>query len=540
MAWVESDEENQRLVQAVRVDANGMQGPTQTLAEVPPKSSGCVCPRVVVDAIGRATIAWRGYDGEHARVEAAQIDAAGTFGPVLTLSPPGEDGFEPELAVDDEGRVTVVWRLQAQGNVEAVRLDVEGEPEETQVLAEAVPGLGSPVVAVDPSGEATVVWPSSEGLRSVQIDPAGVVGSIEPIASTDGADSLLEAVADSQGTVTIAWWRSSEAKSVQLSPGGVVGPLQTLTLAGEQAHGRPSVAVDSQDRVTAAWWASGEGVRSVRLAGNGVPGPVQTLSDPGLLAGNPDVAAGASGTTVVAWSHPPVPYAPEDPCTEDSFDPASDVVKVAVLGSEGEALQVENASSYGEQAQRPQIGVASLGLPTVVWESFDGTYFCDGPLPRRIQMSRGMEVEPPAPPAPPPPADPPADPARPSTTSVADAKLHLKPGALARDDHLLLGVRCVSTGVACEGQVRLVVRIADIPGALRKSIRSLRKRTAEVTLARGHFRFAAGVRGTLTLSLSGLGRVLTQRGSGRRLRAVGRGVGVHDDVTYIRLRGGPR
>lgn len=535
VAWEALGPEKLIWVQAVRVGADGVPGPIHTLDKFPRQMPECPCPKVAVDLAGRATIVWQSFDGKNHRIQAAQIDAAGNVGPVSALSPPGHDGWDQQVAVDPEGRATVVWDLASVQNLETVRLGVDGNPEEVRVLVEEAPSVRPPAVAVDPEGKATVAWPSPEGIRTVQLDSSGVPGPIRPVSPSDTADGVVDAVVDSQGRATISWWRGLgeyEAKSVRLNPEGVPGAVQTLS-PPEQNTLDPRLAIDPQGRVTAVWESFKQRIYAVRLDEEGAPETVFPLSEEGRQAGEPQVAAGPDGRAVVVWSHAPVVYIPpeEEECVEGAgFEAESDVVKAAFLGPDGAPEQVKDVSAFGEQSQVPQIGMDALGQPTVVWESFDGTYFCQD-KETRIQISRGLVPHDPPPDEPPPPPPPP--PPGPEVSGT----LRLGGRGTAGHGHLRLRVRCAGADGACAGRLKLVARAADIPRRLRESLRGPRRLPSQVTIARGRFRLAAGARKTLVLSLTGFGKGLASKGSGQLLRTVGRGSGVRKSVVWVRLRG---
>lgn len=104
-----------------------------------------------------------------------------------------------------------------------------------------------------------------------------------------------------------------------------------------------------------------------------------------------------------------------------------------ILDSVGEPEGVEDVSAFGEQFQVPRVALNSLGEPTVVWESFDVTYFCEDTT-TRIQISRGLTVEPqpgfgPSP--------------SPEPSPEASGTLRLGTRATARSRSVRLGISCV-------------------------------------------------------------------------------------------------
>jgi hypothetical protein len=236
----------------VRLDAAGRPGPVHTLSRA---RLSPTCPRVAVDSSGRAAVAWLGDEnGSCANrvVQAVRLDSAGTPGPLQTLSrysdacdsnPPPE----PEVAVDDEGRATIVWSRFDGGGVQSVRLDAAGSPGPVLALSDA--SARFPQVAVDPDGRATVVWQRddhpSEDIQAVRLDAAG-------------------------------------------NP----GPIQILG-AGRY----PQVAVDAEGRATVVWG----GVRAVRLDAAGNPGPVENFSEANRIADQPEVSVAPDGQATIVW-----------------------------------------------------------------------------------------------------------------------------------------------------------------------------------------------------------------------------------------------
>ncbi len=103
-------------------------------------------PGVAVDAQGRATVAWRTFESLETcvrctadfRIEAVQIGADGTAGPIQTLSPSGEYTSGPaEIGIDSAGTVTVVWIGGYEpGRLLATRIARDGTVGEMMQLSE--------------------------------------------------------------------------------------------------------------------------------------------------------------------------------------------------------------------------------------------------------------------------------------------------------------------------------------------------------------------------------------------------------------------
>jgi hypothetical protein len=523
VVWAAAGPGGTTLVQAVRLPATGLPGPTQTLATIPAGAPQlCPCPEVAIDPLGRATVVWQTWDeaAAHRRIQVVQWSSDGALGPVRTLSGATFDSWHQDLAVDQAGRATVAW-LGDGDAVESVRLGPDGLPEVVRTLSG--PGAaGHPEVALDPIGRATVTWSSSEGVQARRLDDAGVPGPLRTVSPPGEAAAAPQVVVDSHGRATIAWWRGSgayEIKSVRLGEDGVPGPVQTLSPADMNVL-EPDLAIDSLGRVTVAWEDFSQRVHALRLDENGAPGPVLNLSGDSRLAGQPQVAAAPDGRVVVVWAHPETAHIPPEgaDCSETDFGSDSDVVQAAFIEPSGGLEGVREVSAHGEQSLRAQVALSPLGIPVVVWQSYDGTYFC-GSASARVQASQGSTAGDPAAPSGPAAPTPPAAPATPSPPV-----LRLSDRAVVKDRHLVLGVVCLSgDGATCRGKLRLSVAVRHRP----------------LLFARGGYDLASGRRGRISLPLSRAGRQLLARRAGRLIRAAAAGRGVERDFVLVKTRGSP-
>jgi len=94
------------LIQAATQAAGGTwQGPVDLSAP----GNDAEEPQVGVDPAGDAVAAWVRYDGTDDIVQAATRAAGGTWQPGVNLSAPGENGEEPQVAVDQEGDAAAAW-----------------------------------------------------------------------------------------------------------------------------------------------------------------------------------------------------------------------------------------------------------------------------------------------------------------------------------------------------------------------------------------------------------------------------------------------
>jgi hypothetical protein len=513
IVWQErGDDPMTWLIQAARLSSAGTLAPPLTLAAQKNVSSP---PQVVVDGLGRATVAWQAED----QVWAVHLDAGGVpIAPVETLSPTGEGvaQLQLELAVDSQGRVTVVWGMggglgDPPGRIESVRLLPDGTSEPAQTLSEPGVDSSSPGLTVDQEDRAVVAWDSADGLQLIRFDGEGAPGPVQTVLPPEANAGVPSVVVDSQGRATIGYWTfpGLDAKAVRVGPKGSVGPVLDLSPEDENAF-PPLVAADSADRITTVWESFSGQIETARIAPDGMLGPVRIVSDPDLhSAGGPQLATLPGNKAVVVWALadpltlPEPPPAPE--CEEGERE--NDAVQAAFIGEDGIPGPIHQVSAFGEQSFGPAVVAGPLGNVSVAWESFDGTYFCERPE-RRLQLSWG-------PWSPPVPEEPPADPGPtggdpplPIEPLVA-ASVRLGRKAVARDRFVVVrGVCLGSPSVSCSSRIRLVAG------------------KAKEVIASGRVRLQVGARRVLRLRLSRHGRdLLADRGS-RAIRARIEGVAV--------------
>lgn len=528
VAWqaVSPDGES-RLIQAVRLDADGAPGPVRTLIEMPngPQNQlwfkWCPCPQVAVDSQGQVTVAWQSFGGTDLRVQVVRLDASGIPGPVHTLSEADEDAYEHRLAADSTGRVTVAWSLywgSPENKLQSVRLGSDGEPESVQTLSPLDVDAGAPDLAVDREDRVTIAWDSEDGIQAVRLGTNGLPGPLQTISPAGEDAGLPKVVVDSQGRATVAWWRGEgayEVKAIRLGTDGSPGLVRTLSPEGQDTL-NPQISIDPYDRVTATWEDFEQRVLAVRLDADGSPGPVYPLSALGEVAGHPQVAAAPDGGAVVVWTHPPILFPPPfEECLDNEFAPESDVVKAAFIGPDGVPKTVRTVSAIGQQSQEAQVAVDSLGRPTIVWHSFDGTYFCDG-SDVRVQSSRGeINVSPSR-------AGLSAPSSLENTSPVRQGTLRLRKWAWAQGRWVFIRGVCDGTsGTICRGKMRLVAGVHP----------------RRILIARGRYRFVGSERRTLALKLSKSGRTLLSART-RQIRVIALGRSLKSRVVRLRIEEG--
>jgi hypothetical protein len=283
---------------------------------------------VAMDARGDTAIAWVQSNGEKSVIETAWRPAGGTFGTPAVLSSPNSTSFDPIIAMDPQGDITVAWLsfwmspYITEGNVQATWSSPGGTFAPPVTLTKYQEAL-NPVIAMDPQGEAIVAWRSYNGyfrqIEEASRPPNGTFGetvALSPLAiakaeKTEYFSAELPAIAmGPQGNVAIAWQifqvgyehgEEVEPPRIQVVTRAAGGSFAApVTLSGDNGV-RPSIAMNSDGATTAAW-EDGELIEtSTKPAIDGSFETPIALSG-GELQAQPVVAMDASGDTAVAWS----------------------------------------------------------------------------------------------------------------------------------------------------------------------------------------------------------------------------------------------
>ncbi len=363
-------------LQIARIAANGSAGSAHSIT---PHTSE---PQVAVDPSGAATIVGVQYpsppDGS-SKILAIHVSANGSTATVQTVfSKAGWYSAEPQVAVDSQGRATVVWSSShlAETRVESVRLGADGTPESVQTLSDVTYFAQEPQVAVDSQDRATVVWTGGDGsntrIQAVRIGAGGVPAERQALSEA-GQDAFAPNLAiDSQDRPTVAWGIdiAGETTVQAVRVGADETPEQVHTVSGPLGRApEPHVAVDSQDR---AWvlWSRQEGapeefrwsVQAARIDADGAPGAVLTLSGPN--ASDPAIAVDSHDRAWVTW--------------RDETAPGQGILRALRIAADGTPSPVQTPDVSASNAYGPVAAIDSLDRPTLVWSG-----------PNRVMSTRG-------------------------------------------------------------------------------------------------------------------------------------------------------
>jgi pimeloyl-ACP methyl ester carboxylesterase len=185
--WLVFDERSRGVVQTRSRSRNGTFGP---IAELSDPTDEAWDPTVALDADGDAVFAWWIVGRAGARVETRSRSARGTIGSRVTLSDTADDGFEPQIAVDDDGDAVFTWlasnrhgvRVQARSRSPRGRL---GRLLDLSLPAE---DAFSAQVAVDARERVVFGWSALDGdsyrVLGRSATAGGGLGPLETISTT--------------------------------------------------------------------------------------------------------------------------------------------------------------------------------------------------------------------------------------------------------------------------------------------------------------------------------------------------------------------
>jgi hypothetical protein len=221
-------------------------------------------PQTAMDARGDATAVWMHDDGSHYVVESAYRPEQGEWGEATLVSQPGEEGGNPQVAVDGNGDSLVVWRGEDEGEefVRAAYRPAAGEWSEPVDVSNEGEQVQSLRAAVDPEGNAIVAW-SGNGLAEGENDIVHaafkpVAGEWEePVALSEAGGNGFpnEVVFDQSGNAAIVWQRWDGVTNLVQAAYRSAGEEweKPVDLSGEGKRGMDSaVVLDSPGSATAA------------------------------------------------------------------------------------------------------------------------------------------------------------------------------------------------------------------------------------------------------------------------------------------------
>lgn len=222
-------------------------------------------PQAAMNAAGDATVVWMAHRGGRYVVKSAYLPAGGEWEAPTLVSQPGEEGGDPQIAIDAAGDTLVAWRGEVGGTeyVRTANRPAGGSweaPADASAAGEEVQSIQD---AVDPEGDAIVAW-AGDGrqvgeytrVRAAFRPSGGSWETPEELSAPEGNGFPQDLVFDQSGNAAIVAEReTTEGKWVieaaYRPTGGPWEPGVEISTAGDYSYD-PAVVLDAPGDATAA------------------------------------------------------------------------------------------------------------------------------------------------------------------------------------------------------------------------------------------------------------------------------------------------
>jgi hypothetical protein len=352
-------------------------------------------PDVAVDSQGNAIMVWDRSDGLSSTIRWAFAPAGQPFGPAQKITDASFNGLDADVEVDAQGNAVVVWVGTSGGN-QVVRFSRRpaGGTFSPPASNPGQPASGafvdsSPRLAVDPQGRATVLWVQSFfGLRYALAPPGGGFEEMQPMPGDPGTSAgPPDAATDAAGNV-MALWTDDTTGTPRLpfarhAPGQPFDPAQPMPGTPSGAGFDPAIALEPGGNGVAAWPVpdpDGQESHDVPLFASGFDATPPVLTGVAIPAqGVTGQSLGFSATATDIWS--------PAPAISWSFGDGGQ----AQGGLAGHAYSVPGSYGVGVTATDEVGNSASAGGTVAVTASTPSTPAIDGlsMLRRRFAVARG-------------------------------------------------------------------------------------------------------------------------------------------------------
>jgi hypothetical protein len=334
-------------------------------------------PHVVLDSEGNATAVWDRWNGVDTVVESAYRPAGEGWEAPVDLSEPeleGEvvpgahDAQSPQIAVDRNNNVTVVWERYAGTKLLVQSVDRPaggGWTAPADVGEVALGPAPEPWIAVDWEGRATAVWKGA-GVIETAFRPFG--GSWEaPVPLSPDESFTPQAAMDARGDTTVVWMHLDGPHYVVESayrPEGGEWESPTLVSQPGEEGGNPHVALDAAGDSLVAWRGEDEGKEFARAAyrpAGGSWGAATDVSAEGEAVEAVRAAVDPNGNAIVAWAG------------SGSEEGGYEIVSAAYKTTDGSWEAPVELSANGGNSFPSDVVFDTGGNAALVWQRQDDT-----------------------------------------------------------------------------------------------------------------------------------------------------------------------
>ena len=220
-------------------------------------------PSIVVARDSSAWAVWQSYSGQLDEVHISKFD--GKWHPLTRLPGVSGDVWRPQIALDDQGRPTVVWSQQVKGNFDLYSRTLDPVSNSwlkmNRLTTHPNPDIDHHLIS-DQEGNLWVVWQGFQGDNSdIFLRHHDGVGWSEKVRITEHPANDWEpriAIGEEEKAL-IVWdtYRNGNYDVYMRSyQNGKLGPLRPIA-ATPRFEAHASVAIDGQNRIWIAWDETG-------------------------------------------------------------------------------------------------------------------------------------------------------------------------------------------------------------------------------------------------------------------------------------------
>jgi hypothetical protein len=303
----------------------------------------------------------------------ATTPASAAVGSPFNLSPAGEDGSDPQVAVNGEGEAVFTWQLfdGTNSRIQARARSAGGALSSIQTLSAPTPSpfAKNPKVALDDGGDAVFTWTRPDGSAMSCCDrieararsSGGTLSAVQTLSAA-GKPAGGPQVADDGGDAIFTWVRSDgsdfRVQTRERSATGALTAAQNLSPSGETA-GSPGLGVDGDGDAVYTWTRS-DGtdtrIQARKRSAAGTLSTVRNLSAPGQSAFSPEVGVADDGDAVFTWGR-----------FDGSGASCCNRIQARARSASGVLSGVQNISPAGESANNPHVAVDADGDAVFTW-----------------------------------------------------------------------------------------------------------------------------------------------------------------------------
>ena len=205
------------------------------------------------DSQGNTFVVWEYYaTGPTGNaVQGRWVSATGSVGPVLDISVPGNQSYQPQVAIAPNGKAFVAWResvpTSSNSSAKSRWINPDNSMGPIATIATGAPNLDTPFLAatVAPNNIATVAWnnqPNTSTLMARRIDQDNILGPQFDNLDTNLYGLKLGSLPD--GSTIIAYRKDSVGdRRLMIAANGAIS--SPLTISTDNNPADPNVATES-------------------------------------------------------------------------------------------------------------------------------------------------------------------------------------------------------------------------------------------------------------------------------------------------------